>query len=254
LYEGKMIWHFEHGREDFRYWVEEAVVKQDETNRRFRKINALRKEQKLPPLKEVPAFSFSHQRYRLGFRSITGATNERAFVVSVLPKGVVCGHSLTISLPYEDRLEKNQWQEIVHYDDKQLVFAVAVMSAFVFDWVIRQKILTNMSVFTLNQSPVPRLTEKDPQFLPIVRRAGQLICTTPQYDDLAKSIGLSQHQPLRPDQRSVLRAELDGLIAHLYGLSKAEFTHVLSTFPLVPKPQTLAARNAYEDVEAGMIK
>ena len=33
--------------------------------------------------------------------------------------------------------------------------------------------------------------------------------------------------------RARLRAEVDGLVARLYGLNEDEFAHVLSTFPLV---------------------
>ena len=48
--------------------------------------------------------------------------------------------------------------------------------------------------------------------------------------------------------------KLDGLVAHLYGLSEAEFTHILGTFPLVPEPTKLAALNAWRDVERGLIQ
>jgi hypothetical protein len=34
---------------------------------------------------------------------------------------------------------------------------------------------------------------------------------------------------------------LDGLIAHFYGLTEAEFAHVLSTFPPVPAPVKVPA-------------
>jgi hypothetical protein len=57
-----------------------------------------------------------------------------------------------------------------------------------------------------------------------------------------------------PAERARLRAELDGLIAHLYGLTEAEFAHVLSTFPLVAEPVKIAALNAYRDVERGLIQ
>ena len=49
-------------------------------------------------------------------------------------------------------------------------------------------------------------------------------------------------------------AELDGLIAHLYGLTEDEFAHILTTFPLVPDPVTVAARYAYRDVARGVVK
>ena len=51
-----------------------------------------------------------------------------------------------------------------------------------------------------------------------------------------------------------LRAELDGLIAHLYGLTESEFAHILTTFPLVPDPAKIAAQNAYRDAQRGLIR
>ena len=38
------------------------------------------------------------------------------------------------------------------------------------------------------------------------------------------------------------------------GLTEEEFTYILSTFPVVPQPQKVAAQNAYRDVERGLIK
>ena len=104
--------------------------------------------------------------------------------------------------------------------------------------------------------PLPRLTASDPRFDPIVKRAARLFCTTAEFDDLAKEIGIKSHKQGATvlTERAQLRAELDGLIAHLYGLTEAEFAHVLSTFPLVPDPVKVAAQNAYRDVERGLVR
>ncbi|MEZ4608352.1 MAG: hypothetical protein R2865_16580 [Deinococcales bacterium] len=90
----------------------------------------------------------------------------------------------------------------------------------------------------------------------IVIRAVRLICTTPEFDELAKSVGLAGYQEgaVIAAERDGLCAELDALVAHLYGLSDEEFRHVLSTFPLVPEPVRLAAYNAYRDVKHGLIQ
>jgi hypothetical protein len=99
------------------------------------------------------------------------------------------------------------------------------------------------------------LGKKDEAFAPIASRAARLICTTPEFDDLAKSVGLQGHQDgaIDPTERAKLRAELDGLVAHLYGLSEEEFTHILGTFPLVAEPVKVAALNAWRDVQKGLI-
>jgi len=59
--------------------------------------------------------------------------------------------------------------------------------------------------------------------------------------------------PTYPERRGALRAEIDGLVAHLYGLTEEEFVHVLASFPVVPEPQRVAAHNAYRDVARGLL-
>ena len=79
---------------------------------------------------------------------------------------------------------------------------------------------------------------------------------TPEFDDLAREVGLGSHAAgvTNAFERGKLRAEIDGMVAHLYGLTEQEFAHILASFPLVPEPVRLAARNAYRDVERGLIQ
>ena len=94
---------------------------------------------------------------------------------------------------------------------------------------------------------IPRLTDGDRFFAEIVERAAKLICTTPEFDDLAQQVGIGSHQNGTTDapQRATLRAQLDGMIAHLYHLTESEFAHILSTFPIVPEITKQAALEAY---------
>jgi hypothetical protein len=64
---------------------------------------------------------------------------------------------------------------------------------------------------------------------------------------LTREVGLGDHSHGATDQaeRAKLRAELDGIIANLYGLTEEEFAHVLSTFPLVKQETKDAALDAY---------
>ena len=149
-----------------------------------------------------------------------------------------------------------------------------------------KSVSSHLSFFFLYNTPVPRLTTVDRFFGAIVERAARLICTTPEFDDLAKAVGLTPLPPSEleenalylkerqagvlkerragygavrygihePVARARLRAELDGMIAHIYGLTEVEFAHILNSFPLVPEPAKVAARNAWRDVERGLIK
>jgi hypothetical protein len=83
--------------------------------------------------------------------------------------------------------------------------------------------------------------------MPIISRAAKLICTTTEFDDLAREVGLGSHKKgvINPAARAQLRAELDGLVAHLYGLTEDEFAYILTTFPLVAQPVKDAALEAF---------
>jgi hypothetical protein len=49
-------------------------------------------------------------------------------------------------------------------------------------------------------------------------------------------------------ERAHHRAQLDGIIAHLYQLTETEFRHILSTFPIVPDETKQAAIEAYRAI------
>jgi hypothetical protein len=87
-------------------------------------------------------------------------------------------------------------------------------------------------------------------------RAARLVYTMPEFDDLAKEVGLKNYKDgaTDPAERARLRAELDGLIAHLYGITDEEFAHILTTFPIVAEEVKAAALQAYHDVSKGLIK
>jgi hypothetical protein len=103
--------------------------------------------------------------------------------------------------------------------------------------------------------PSISLTRADRSFEKILDRTAKLICTTPEFDHLAAEVGLGSHINGISDevQRAQLRAELDGIIAHLYNLTETEFAHILQTFPIVPEATKIMALNAYRDVERGLI-
>jgi len=256
LYEGKMIWHFENQRADPRYWIAEADARDKLISPRIRFINKLLNEHGVFKPVDASKIPLGFENHRLGFRAVTGATNERALVVSAIPRFVCAGNSLIVSVPTIDTVLNEKYKPVSAYTPSELLVIVALLASFVCDWCIRQKILTNMNMFYVYQMPVPRLTEKDAAFFPLVWRAARLICTTPEFDDLAKDVDLKSHKDgaTDPVERDRLRAELDGLVAHLYGLTEEEFAYILTTFPLVPDPVKTAARNAYRDVERGLIK
>jgi hypothetical protein len=242
LYEGKMIWQFQSDFERPRYWVDDIEGRAALFGRR-----------------EDDGQLLDYQAYRLGFRDIARNTDTRTMICAIIPPAFHGNKLPTVKVFDEvgNRL----------IDSASQLFLCAVWNSFVLDWMLRQKVTTTLNFFYICQLPVPRFGPKDAGFTSIVNRAARLTCATPECDDLAKEVGLKpltpspspagrgeQYGATDPAERARLRAELDGLIAHLYGLTEAEFAHVLSTFPLVAEPVKIAALNAWRDVERGLIQ
>jgi type I restriction-modification system DNA methylase subunit len=258
LFEGKMIWQFDHQHGEAKYWIDEKEGRKILVGTRNKDSGQ----------------TLDYENYRFAFREIASNTNERGLVSAILPKRVFANHKLMVSTSR------------AKIANSELLFCCGVANSFAFDFLVRQRTTTTISMFTFYQLPVPRLTAADAAFAPIVRRAARLICTTPEFDDLAKEVSValsSSPSPLGgeragvrgpsksteskiknkdsqilpatdPAERARLRAELDGLIAHLYGLTEEEFAYILTTFPLVAQPVKDAALSAYRAVAKGTLK
>jgi Putative DNA-binding domain len=253
LYEGKMIHQFTHQFAEPRYWVGEqegrkALLKRNESD---------------------TGHILDYQCYRFSYRAIGRSTDSRTLIGTVLPPNVFTGNSLNIASPSED--------------NKSTLFICAALNSFCVDFALRQQVSANINMFYIYQLPVPRLTKGDKYFNQIVQRAAKLICTTPEFDELAQEVGLlpnnchsersdsevknlrdtidNQDASLRSaplsmtnrygvtdeSDRAKLRAELDGIIAHLYGLTEEEFAYILTTFPIVKEQVKQDALAAYRD-------
>lgn len=249
LYEGKMIWQFEHGYAQPRYWLDEQEAQSELLKPRLKLLKKLLEEGHLFKKISPKQIKLDYQSYRLAFRDVAASTNERCMIMTVLPPHVFCPHTMSLEKIYEDKIiDSRLILNFSSMNGKIRLFVAAIFNSFVADYLIRQKITNHLSFFFIYNSSIPRFTEKDPAFAPIVHRAAQLICTTPEFDDLAKEVGLDSHSNGVTDleQRAQIRAELDGLIAHVYGLTEAEFAHVLTTFPLVDDAVKAAALQAYQ--------
>jgi hypothetical protein len=225
LYEGKMIHQFTHLYAEPRYWVDEQEGRKALLGR-----NESDNGQKL-----------DYQYFRLGFRDIARNTDERTMISTIIPPNFH-GNKIPTAKIFDD-----EGKQLI--DNINQLFISGVWNSFVLDWLLRTKVTTTLNYFYIYQLPVPRLTKNDRNFNDIVQRAAKLICTTPEFDELAQEVGLGSHQQGVTDEaeRAKLRAELDGMVAHLYGLTEDEFSYILTTFPIVNATVKEAALSAYRN-------
>jgi hypothetical protein len=129
---------------------------------------------------------------------------------------------------------------------------LALLNSLVLQYWLRPLVKKHVSFFIFYGLPIPRLAEGDPRLEALAARACALTCTSSEFASLWRDFSgadwHSQSGATDPEERARLRAELDGLVAHLYGLTEEEFAHVLSTFPVVPQETKDAALAAYREL------
>ena len=181
------------------------------------------------------------QGWVLGFKEITAPTNMRTFIAALLP-AVGFGNKVPVLKP--ETSDRSEWMLAANFN------------ATVFDFVTRQKVPgQTLNLFVLEQLPViPPERYETVSFGPktaaeIVREAVlELTYTAHDMAPFARDMGHLDHagEVLSPflwdeDRRMNLRAKLDALYFHLYGVTNREDIHyIYSTFPIVERQETRA--------------
>ena len=241
LYEGKMIWHYNH---HFGSWPTEGerpnsinMPSEDELANPDSCIMpwywvplAAVKERLVKYDKDGNVVWEWQKKWSLCFRAISKPTNERTFVCSPIPNATGVGNSAT--LLYAER------------GTMPVASLCAMLSSIVFDYTIRQKVGgKNISTFFVKQFPV--LTpDQIPSVMQwqIVKRVAELCYFNHDMDGWAEELWeemseeqraelpqLGAHQPwvYNPERRAILQAELDAIFAHLYGLDTEDLVYIL---------------------------
>ncbi|MCB0000442.1 MAG: hypothetical protein KDE56_31970, partial [Anaerolineales bacterium] len=127
-----------------------------------------------PPRYWLSKSVLKNQYYRIAVRAIARTTDIRTLISAIIPPSSGAGNSL---LTTKDTLSP-----------QELMYCLSILNSYALDFVIRQKIATNINMFFLYQLPVPRLQAGNKFFDAIVPRAAALTCTTPAFADLWEAV------------------------------------------------------------------
>ena len=246
LYEGKMVQAFDHRAAD-------VAINEDNLFRPGQQESVGTAEKSDPG--RVPRSRYSvkddPERWRWGddwviaFKDITAATNMRTMIAAIIPRAGA-GHTLPV-LPIDDDVA----------DRAGLACRiVANLNAAAFDFVARQKVpTTHFAWYVLEQLPVvPPDRYETVRFGPktaaeLVREAVlELTYTAHDMAPFARDLGhvdaagaVPPPFPWDEERRLHLRAKLDAVFFHLYGVTdRADVRYVYSTFPIVERQETAA--------------
>lgn len=232
LYEGRMVWQFDHRAKGYRSGRGRAADWED--------LPFDHPDKKILPQWYVAKAKLPEKtlarvlKYRIGFCDVASPTNERTLVAALIPPSTICGHKVP-TLTFEKECE---WAYMMW---------LSVANSFSMDFLARKKVSLSMSYTVLDSLPFPRPKETMPWARMIGPSALRLTCTGPEmtsyWNDMAK---LGWVEPVSSDTqcagvsaaptRQQLRAEIDAVVARdVFGLSRAELEYVLDTFPIVKR-------------------
>ncbi|MDX2401524.1 N-6 DNA methylase [Streptomyces microflavus] len=248
LYEAKMLHHYDHRWATYtdegetrdlslaekqrpnatvrpRYWVSEHDIPTGNLDKGGLETKADGVTQRL----ENRSWS---RNWLLGWRDICRATDERTMIAGFLPKTAVAN-----SLPVSTFAAGN-------------VPAIgafgACASSLALDFIARFKVGgTHLNFFITYQLPFLSPEQMGPHLSFITCRILELTYITHDMQPFATDLG-GDGAPFRwdVDRRTVIRAELDALFFHLYGITRDDASYILDTFPIV-KRKDEAAHSEY---------
>nr|WP_139043061.1 hypothetical protein [Halorubrum tropicale] len=182
--------------------------------------------------------------YRIVIRNIARASDERTMIASVIPPGVVCHHAInTFSRfevdPEDDDLSKSPLHSVYKpiFSDRELFYALGAVNSIPFDFLMRTKVDSNLVMYKIEESQVPRLTEGDDWFEHIWTRAAKLNCYGDAFAEMRDRLDISA--ATSPDERERIQAELDAGAFHAYGLDREQTEFVLEDFYQVQNPRRM---------------
>ncbi len=234
LYEGKMVQAYDHR-------AASVVVNPKNLNRPAQSRDATQEEHADPnwlpehqhwvPASECGWNSISN--WVLGFKDIASPTNARTFIAALFP---LVGFGNKVPILKSETADRDEW------------LLAANLNAMSFDFITRQKIQgQTLNLFIVEQLPVIAPADYDRSFGSTTARdlvrdhVLRLTYTAHDMAPFARDLGYDGPPFVwDEEERRHLRARLDALYFHLYGLTKEDAEYVLDTFPIVRREDKTA--------------
>ena len=149
-------------------------------------------------------------RARLAYRDVASASNRLTLIAAVVPARVLTTHTLFC---LKDDLD----------DDAQYVLC-GLFNSLVANYLVRLRVSTHVTTAIVSRLPVPRPARDSPEF--------------------AEMCALSRTLHRVPSERAAW-VRLQSLTARMYGVTRDQLEHILSTFPLIPLGERAAVLSGF---------
>ena len=230
LYQGRMIHQFDHRANSIRFnpkSTHNPYLSEEVTELRHAAPDFLPQTQYWVPSHRVEETLSHIHGYTLGFRDIARPTDARTVISSMIPWA---GVGNTIPL-------------LVSPDFFATAYLIANLNSVCVDFVARQKAQgTHLNWYIVEQLPVITPSGYNRPFGDKTARdlvRGHVLRLTYTAHDMApfaRDLGYNGEPFIwNEEERRHLRARLDALYFHLYGINRDDADYILGTFPIVKK-------------------
>ena len=139
-------------------------------------------------------------RSRIAYRDVASATNRVTLIAAILPPGTISTHTVFCA--------KTALSESHHY------CLLALLNSLVANYLVRLQVTTHVTAALMARLPVPKPATSSPEFRRLASAARSL-----------EKTGIDGHENLY--------AQINAISGRLYGLTRKQYEHVVSTFPLL---------------------
>jgi hypothetical protein len=154
---------------------------------------------------------------RIVFRDVTNGTNTRTVIAALVPGERI----LTNKAPYLFRASGDEADE---------AYLLGVLCSIPLDWYARRFVELGLNLHILSGLPIPQPPRESPIRNRVIEIAGRLAARDDRFTQWADAVGVAVGSVADRTEEADLVAELDALVARLYGLSRDQLEHVFATF------------------------
>jgi N-6 DNA Methylase len=236
LYEGKMIYHFDHRFGDYRHRqdgrIDTVLPRTPEENKFDPHFHVLPQYwvEEEETVRRLTRRSFTCRSTLLGHRRVTRSSDERSCIAALIPWGAASNGLILSAGP----------------STSELTWLAAAYNSFVYDYVLRNSFSqASVPQSTSEQIPVPHpsMFSNAVAWSPnhelshwIECRVLELSYTAWNMEAFAADLG-DGGSPFWWDKerRFGMRAELDAAFFHLYGIERDDVDYIMEAFPIVKR-------------------
>ena len=162
-------------------------------------------------------FTLPVRHQQLAFRDVTNRTNSRTVIAALVPPNTV----LNNTCPYLILDSPSPKSEALY---------LGVLCSTCLDWYARRVVELHVNFYIFNNFPFPLVNMEGSLERRVIEISGRLAAVDNRFAEWAADVGVPVGSVTSETEKRSLVAELDAVVAHLYGLDVSDLETIWSTF------------------------